>query len=101
MQIKPILILALAGCLTHCVSYDLSRQIVQQGNLLPESKINKIHLGMDKETVSQVLGSSLVTPLFNNNHWDYAYTIKHSNDPISIRHISLNFKNNRLIRIQK
>ena len=55
----------------YCVSYDLSRQIVQQGNLLPESKINKIHLGMDKETVSQVLGSSLVTPLFNNNHWDY------------------------------
>lgn len=102
LQRRPLaLMIVIFGLLTSCVSYDLSRQIVQQGNLLPEARVNKLKIGMSKESVAQVLGTSLITPLFDNNHWDYAFTIKHANDPMMIKRVSLDFANNRLVKISE
>ena len=101
MRIKTILItIALALTLTSCISYDLSRHIVQQGNLLPQSKIERLKVGMSKEDTAILMGTSLISPLFNNDRWDYAYTIRKRGGPVQVHNLSLYFTNDRLTRIE-
>ena len=102
MQIKTILIsLLLTISLTHCASYDFSRRVVQQGNLLPKAKIERLKIGMSKEDVGILMGSSLLNPPFADNRWDYAFTWRRGLRTTTIRHLTLYFKNDRLIRIDK
>lgn len=102
MRIRTLLInLALIFSLTHCISYDFSRRSVQQGNLLPQSKIERLKVGMRKEDVAILMGTSLISPLFNNDRWDYAFTLRKNNHPMQIKNISLYFKDDVLNRIEK
>lgn len=86
--------------LTHCASYDFSRRIVQQGNLLPDKKIKRLKPGMSKEEVAIIMGTSLLSPTFNNNRWDYAYTWRKGSHSDQVRHLSVYFSNNHVTRIQ-
>ncbi len=102
MQIKIILIsTALILSLTHCSSYDFSRRIVQQGNLLPHSKIERLKLGMSKNDVTILMGSSLLNPPFEHDRWDYAFTWRKGSDANKIRRLVIYFKNNRVVRVEQ
>lgn len=101
MQIRTILIsLALVLTLTHCASYDFSRRVVQQGNLLPQEKIERLHVGMSKNDVATLMGTSLLDPTFTNNRWDYAYTWRKGSNALKVRNVILYFSNDRLTRIE-
>lgn len=100
MQIRIILILiSITLSLTNCMSYDFARRVVQQGNLLPKSKIERLHIGMSKDDVAILMGTSLISPMFNNNRWDYAYTWRKGNGKTRICSITLYFANNTLVKI--
>ena len=86
--------------LANCANYDFSRRIVQQGNILSPAVVNRLSIGMTKEDVAILLGTSLLSPTFNNNRWDYAYTRRKGAESNNIRHVSLYFSNNRLVRIE-
>lgn len=101
MRIRNILILiTLIITLTDCMSYDLSRRIVQQGNLLPQSKIERLKIGMSKNDVAILMGTSLLSPTFNNDRWDYAYTWRKGSNALQIRNLSLYFSHSTLVRIE-
>ncbi len=101
MQIRIILIsLGLVLSLTHCMSYDFSRRVVQQGNLLAQSRIQTLKTGMSKDEVAMLMGNSLLTPIFNDNRWDYAYTWRKGSGPLAIRNLSLYFAQDKLVRIE-
>src|SRR5690348_2969336 len=88
------------GTLTQCTSYDFARRIQQQGNLLPQSKIERLKVGMNKNDVAILMGTSLLSPLFSTNRWDYAYTWRKGNHgSMKIRHVSLYFHGDSLVRI--
>jgi outer membrane protein assembly factor BamE len=95
-----LLSIALVLSLTNCNSYDFSRRVVQQGNLLPQAKIDRLKIGMSKNDVAILMGTSLLSPTFNNNRWDYAYSCRAGNGPLVVRHVSLYFANDRLTRIE-
>lgn len=102
MQFKIIFMsIFLALSLSHCSSYDFSRRVIQQGNLLPQSKLERLKLGMTKEDVSVLMGSSLLNSPFNNNRWDFAYSTRTGLGSNRIKHLVLHFKNDRLIQIEK
>lgn len=86
--------------LTQCASYDFSRRIIQQGNLLPQSKIARLKIGMSKNDVAILMGTSLMSPTFNDNRWDYAYTWRRGKGSIEIRTVVLYFAKGSLIRIE-
>ena len=101
MRIKTLFIISLlSSLLISCVSYDLSRKNVQQGNLLPMAKINKLSVGMSKQDTAILMGSSLLSPTFNNNRWDYAYTFREGSNTPVVRHLSIYFNNNRISGIE-
>ncbi len=98
--LKILSITLFSFSLTHCASYDFSKRIVQQGNLLPEKKIKQLKIGMSKEDTAALMGTSLLSPTFNNERWDYAYTWRKGSGSNDIRRLSVYFKNNRITRIQ-
>ncbi len=102
MRIKIfLLIISITFLQTGCIPYDFSRKYAQQGNLLSKKRINRLQIGMSKEDVSILMGTSLVSPLFSMDRWDYAYTWRKANHPLLVRHLVLYFKNNRLVHIEK
>jgi outer membrane protein assembly factor BamE len=86
--------------LTQCSSIDFSRRISQQGNLLPQSKINRLKIGMSKNDAAILMGTSLLSPMFNNNRWDYAYTWRRGQGAIEKRKVVLYFSNGSLTKIE-
>ena len=96
---KYLVLLFLTLTLTHCLSYDLSRRVVQQGNLLPASKIAQLKVGMSKSAVAHLMGTSLVYSTFNPERVDYAYTWRRGTPPPHVKYVTLTFKNNRVIHI--
>jgi outer membrane protein assembly factor BamE len=102
MQIRTILIaISLTLSLTNCMSYDFARRVVQQGNLLPQEKLSRLNIGMSKDDAAILMGTSLLSPTFNNDRWDYAYTLRKGNGPTAIRNVSLYFNQDKLVRIER
>ena len=101
MRIRIILIgLTLMLSLTHCATYDFSRRVVQQGNLLQQAVVDRLKTGMSKEATAALLGHSLLSPTFDNDRWDYAYTWRRGSDALQVRNLSLFFKHDTLVRIE-
>lgn len=102
MQIKIILMsAALTLSLTHCASYDFSRRVIQQGNLLPAAKAARLKTGMSKNEVAILMGNSLLNPPFADNRWDYAFTWQKANGPTTVRHVVIYFQQDHVVRIER
>ena len=101
MQIRTILIITLLSCsLTSCLNYDFSRRVVQQGNLLPQAKVERLKNGMSKEDVAILMGTSLVGPMFEMDRWDYAFTLRVGSGKVVPRTLVLYFNRGVLTRIE-
>src|SRR5688572_17692264 len=87
--------------LTQCSSFDLSRHVSQQGNLLPKAKIDRLKIGMSKNDIAILMGTSLLSPTFNNDRWEYAYTWRRGRGYIIMSTVTLYFHQDRLIRIER
>lgn len=92
---------AVLSLLGACANIDLSSKTVQQGNLSALNQVQKLRLGMSKHQVKNIMGTSLITPLFSDDRWDYANTSKPPRKDIKINSVSLYFKHDQLVRIQK
>ena len=102
MQIKTFFTaLSITLTLVSCTSYDFSKRTVQQGNLLSQKRIARLTIGMSKTDTAILMGTSLISPMFNNDRWDYAYTCRKGNKPMLVRNLVLYFQHDRLVRIEK
>lgn len=100
-KIAVILCLLAPLAISSCASYDFRQRTVQQGNLLPQQKIDKLSIGMSKQEVVALLGSTLLAPTFNNDRWDYAYTYRKGNKAQQEKRLVLFFSHGKLIKIQR
>lgn len=102
MRIRIILILTSIALTTlGCTSYDYSREKVQQGNLISKTQVDRLRIGMSKEDVAILMGTSLISQIFQNNRWDYAYTWEKRGTLKCIKSVSVFFARNTLSRIDK
>lgn len=73
---------------------------VQQGNVITPELVTRIKPGMDKKQVIFVLGAPLITDTFHHNRWDYIYLFQPHRGETERYHISLYFKDDKLVRIE-
>ena len=73
---------------------------IQQGNVITQEMIDQLELGMEKRKVRFILGTPLLTDPFNQDRWDYHYSLKRGNGDLIEKHISLLFENDLLVRIE-
>jgi len=69
---------------------------VQQGNVLKTDHIQQLTIGMQPQQIRQLLGSPLIQDAFNNNRWDYVYSLRDSRGTFTHYHLKLHFEENRL-----
>ncbi|WP_083429769.1 outer membrane protein assembly factor BamE [Rickettsiella grylli] len=95
LLLSLLLTLMVAGC--HIVY----RHDIQQGNILQQSTIDQLHLGMTREQVYYLLGSCILESPFQANRKDYIYYVQPGHGEPIQRRITLIFSNNRLQHIDQ
>lgn len=103
MSKHPLSIIALLGCLllAGCSGLipDAYRIDIPQGNLITEEKVKQIELGMNRRQVQRILGSPLLVDTFNQNRWDYFYSVNTKKGTRVEHHITIVFKDNIVAEI--
>ncbi len=100
-----VLATLLAGCqLPHLGVYKID---LQQGNVVDQTQLKELHLGMTPSQVRFVLGSPLLADPFHPDRWDYIYTYRpgtYARDlkipPVRHRNLSLRFVQGHLAEIK-
>ncbi len=99
--LRPIFrtsILAAALLLGACIF----RIDIQQGNLLEESAIDQVAVGMTRSQVQFLLGSPMIADSFHENRWDYTYYFKQGRSRETERRwFIVYFEADRVVNIDK
>ena len=69
--------LVLAGCSFKRPHLPRVHKLtVQQGNVINQQMIDKLKPGMTRSQVAFIMGEPVVRNSFNNDRWDYVYSIE-------------------------
>ena len=85
--------ITISGC-------SLYRADLQQGNYITQVEIDKLQTGQTKAEVQQIMGSTIVNPMFTQEQWNYSFGYidgKHRDQPIKFKTITLYFKGGELV----
>lgn len=93
--IQPILFLSLS-CLLGCSVFHIYQPDVQQGNIVEQAQINQLKAGMSKGEVRYILGSTILENPFDQDRWDYVYTLQKRGEIVETKRLTLSFKDDRL-----
>src|SRR5210317_871044 len=96
-------LLCLAGCSTiRNFTLRPYRINIQQGIYLEEDEIDRIEAGMTRSQVRFLLGTPMVSDLFNEQRWDYVYYLKIGRTrQVFRRHFVVFFEGDEVVRIEK
>jgi outer membrane protein assembly factor BamE len=73
---------------------------VQQGNVVTQEMVSKLWPGLTKAQVRFVLGTPLLTDIFNPERWDYVYLYEKRGVLTKRRRVTLLFEGDALKRIE-
>jgi len=74
---------------------------VVQGNFISSEQYAKLQLGMTREQVRQILGTSLLASYFHANRWDYVFEFKRQNQVIGKeRHVTVFFDGDKVVKFE-
>jgi outer membrane protein assembly factor BamE len=83
-----------SGCIIKPYHVD-----VQQGNILSQNDVNKIHPGMTKDEIMSILGEPMLRNSFDSNTWSYVYTNQINGGKIEQKCIVMHFAGSKLVKI--
>ena|ERR1700761_5734641 len=102
--LNKILLLSLITCLSGCANFPFPfvyKMNTQQGNIISSAMVNEIHVGMSKEQVLAIMGTPVLTDVFNSQQFDYIYTFEYRDQPISQQRIVIQFMYDRVTNISR
>jgi outer membrane protein assembly factor BamE len=73
---------------------------VVQGNFVSREQVQALRPGMPRQVVRDILGTPLVTSLFHDQRWDYAFTIRRQGTAPQQRRFTVFFSGDVLDRIE-
>ena len=90
--------LSLASCKYFPHVHKLN---IQQGHIITPEMVSQLKLGMTKRQVRFVLGNTLLPDTFNDNRWDYFYSVKRGSDGVYTKHLfSTYFEGDKLVKTE-
>ena len=84
--------LLLSLTLSACV-YKIN---VQQGNLITDAAVAKLHTGMSVDDVTALFGAPLLNNVYHDNKISYVYTMKQGNHKMKRRNLTIYFANGKV-----
>jgi outer membrane protein assembly factor BamE len=96
--LRPLGLLVATLCLAGCV-YRID---IQQGNLLDDSDVDQVEVGMTRSQVQFLLGTPAVSDTFHRDRWDYTYYFRQGRSrDVEQRWMVVYFENDRVARIDR
>ncbi len=94
-----LLSLVLSGCSSFEFPgvYKLS---IPQGNIIEQEQIDQLQPGMSKRQVRFVMGTPILVDTFNDDRWEYIYTLKDTKGNMEQQRMTLIFKADKLSVIE-
>lgn len=77
--LAAVVITSLVGCANFRFP-GVHKINIQQGHIITQEMVEQLKLGMNKRQVRFVLGNSLLPNTFNDNRWDYYYSVRKGSD---------------------
>ena len=91
-------LLAVALLASGCSNLRVYRLAVQQGNVITQEMVDSLKPGMTREQVAYVMGEPVVRNPFNEDRWDYIYTLDVPGYRDENRLLSVFFEDGKLSR---
>ncbi len=103
LLIISIIVALITGCqlLPENTQLRSYRVLVQQGNVIDESKVDSLKINMTKEQVKFLLGEPILNNIFNKNRWDYVYYRKRDPEETKLNMISIFFENGNSLSMKR
>ena len=93
-------LLALSACSLTPKKFEPYRAEVVQGNFVSREQVQALRVGMPRNVVRDILGTPLVSSVFHDSRWDYAFTIRRQGAEPQQRHMSVFFQGDVLVKIE-
>ena len=75
---------------------------IQQGNLLDDSLIEQVEVGMTRSQVQFLLGTPMINDSFHQNRWDYTYSLSSGrSSDIEKRWFIVFFQEDSVVRLER
>lgn len=90
--------------LTACSSFrfpGVYKIGIQQGHIITQEMVDQLKLGMNKRQVRFVLGNTLLPNTFNDDRWDYPYSVRRGSQGEVTQYLySVYFENDKLVKTE-
>lgn len=74
---------------------------IQQGHIITQEMVDQLRLGMNKRQVRFVLGNTLLPDTFNDDRWDYPYSVRRGSQGDITQYLyTVYFENDKLVRTE-
>ncbi len=88
-------LLIMTACMPKAYRVD-----VRQGNIITPEKTEQLSLGMNRQSVLQIMGTPVQSDLFQQQKWYYVYSNQKAGTREKVQGVILHFKDNSLSVIQ-
>ena len=85
-----------------CSSYHFPgvyRLTIEQGNIIDKDKLSQLKVGMTHRQVTFLMGPPMIQDTFNQDRWDYMYSLRTGKGKLIRERITLTFKGDILDNI--
>ena len=69
---------------------------IQQGNLINQEMVDKLKPGMTRSQVRYVMGTPIIADTFEQDRWDYFYSLKPGGGETEYKRLTLYFVDDKL-----
>ena len=101
--ITALIIVTITGCQLLPENSQLRsfRVLVQQGNVIEESKVDALKINMSKKQVTFLMGEPVVSNIFDKNRWDYVYYRKRDPEQTILNIVSIFFEEEKIVGMKR
>ncbi|MFC3115649.1 outer membrane protein assembly factor BamE [Cellvibrio fontiphilus] len=101
---RVLLALVFIAGLTACSSFrfpGVYKVGIQQGHIITQEMVDQLKLGMSKRQVRFVLGNTLLPNTFNDDRWDYPYSVRRGSQGEITQYLyTVYFENDKLVKTE-
>ncbi len=98
---KMISLILLGFLLSSCSIFRTHKLDIDQGNIISEDEVSRLHTGMTTADVKNVMGSPVLTNVFTPNKIIYIYTFQEGHGTRQDKRLILSFYRGRLENIER
>jgi outer membrane protein assembly factor BamE len=92
MQFRILTILLSFIFISACSIPKVYKLTVQQGNIVTQDMLDELKEGMTKRQVAYVMGTPLIRSPYQQDRWDYLYTLERRDKVVKDYQVTVFFK---------